>query len=153
MVSPTLPVATHCEHIGTPLLDLRVGDLLPVKARRTVTDFDSVAISTLAMNTHPLHTDYAYARSTPFVEPLVVSPFLLSTLVAFVANELREVEIHGLEVTEVSFGRPVHPGDTVTAEAQVEEIAPERMRFLVAGKNAAGEQFAQFRLAISVRPV
>ena len=153
MASSMLPVATHCEHIGTRLVELRVGDLLPVKARRTVTDFDSVAMSVLAMNTHPLHTDYAYARSTPFGEPLVVSPFLLSTLVAFVANELREVEIDALEITEVSFERPVHPGDTITGEARVEEITPHRMRFLVAGKNASGEHFAQFRLAISVHPV
>jgi acyl dehydratase len=145
-----LPAATHRERIGAPLADLRAGDLLPATARRTVTDFDSVAVSVLAMNTHPLHTDYAYARSTPFGEPLVVSPFLLSTLVAFVANELREVEILALEITEVSFLRPVHPGDTITAEARVEEIAAHRMQFFVAGKTAGGEQFAQFRLALSV---
>lgn len=148
-----LPAATHWEQIGTRIGDLRVGDLLPARAGRTVTDFDNVAMCMLAMNSHPVHTDYAYAKSTPFGEPLVVSPFLLSTLVAFVTNELREVAIHALEITDVSFGRPVHPGSTISAEARVEEITPGRLRFQVAGKQANGEQFAQFRLAVSVRPL
>lgn len=151
-VSAVLPLPTHGEHIGARFDRLRAGDLLPVRARRTVTDFDNVAVCLLAMNTHPVHTDYAYAESTAFGKPLVVSPFLLSALVAFVANELREVEILSLEITDVSFGRAVHPGETITAEALVEEIDPQRLRFLVAGKNAAGERFAQFRLTMAVHP-
>jgi len=144
-----LPALTHAEQIGLSLTDLKVGAPLPIHFRRTVTDFDNVAVSVLAMNTHPVHSDYVYAKASHFGKPLVVSPFLLSILVGLVTNELRQVVIRGVEVTGLTFMHPVHPGDTIAAEAEVEVVEQEQLTFFVKGKKASGEQFAQFRLIVN----
>jgi len=146
---PTLaPDPTHCEHIGTALSDCRMGASLPITARRTVTDFDNVTASVLAMNTHPAHTDYVYAHSTKFGKPLVVSPFLLSSLVAFVTNELRDVPIVGFDIRDLTFEKSVHPGDTVSAKARFEDVSTQRLQLAVTGVKATGEEFAHFRLEL-----
>lgn len=150
MPPPDLPVATHQEVIGIAVGGLTRGAVLPIRARRTVTDFDNVAISLLAMNTHPLHTDYAYARTTRFGKPLVVSPFLVSILVGLVTNELQGTPIDAVELTDLSFGQPVHPGDTITASAQVEEVASRRLVLAVQGVRESGEPFARFRLSLTL---
>jgi itaconyl-CoA hydratase len=142
------PAATHNERIGIFATRLKPGDAIPVSARRTVNDFDNIAVSLLAMNTHPAHTDYDYAKTSQFGKPLVVSPFLLSSLVAFVTNELREISIDGCEIHDLAFGKPIHPGDTITAEATVEEAAAARLVCAVTGRKASGEAFAKFRLIL-----
>lgn len=149
----TLPAITHSEQSGVSLADLRVGGAFLIRDRRTVTDFDNVAASVLAMNTHPVHSDYVYAEASRFGKPLVVSPFLLSILVGFVTNKLTNLVINNVEVTALTFVRPVHPGDTITAEATIEGVEQERLTFSVRGKKASGEEFAQFRLAIGIQLV
>lgn len=144
----SVPAATHHEQIGVCTTRLQPADAIPVTARRTVDDFDNIAASLLAMNTHPAHTDYVYAAHSPFGKPLVVSPFLLSSLVAFVTNQLRDVAITGCEVQNLAFGKPVHPGDSITAEATVEEASAGRLVCAVTGLTEGGVEFASFRLLL-----
>jgi len=147
------PPATHHEQIGLCTARLKAGDAIPVSAHRTVSDFDNIAVSLLAMNTHPAHTDYTYAKQSQFGKPLVVSPFLLSSLVAFVTNELRDVTIDGYEIHDLAFGKPIHPGETITAEATVEEAGAARLVCAVTGRKADGEEFARFRLLLDISAV
>ena len=148
---PQAPAPTHRERIGTPLIDCRPGANLTINARRTVTDFDNVTACVLAMNTHPTHTDYAYAEATQFGKPLVVSPLLLSMLVAFVTNELFDAPIAGFEIRDLTFDKAVHPGDTVTAKARFEEVSAQHLLIAVTGLRATGETFARFRLELKLR--
>jgi len=149
---PPAPAPTHCEHIGIAVAQLKPGDAIPIHARRTVSDFDNIVLSLLAMNTHPAHTDYAYAQDSQFGKPLVVSPFLLSSLIAFVTNELRDVAITGYEIRALSFGIAVHPGDTITAAATVEEASADRLVLAVTGSKAPGNEFARFQLLLNIKP-
>lgn len=105
-----LPLPTHVELQGVALGSLRAGAAITITARRTIVDFDNVAVSQLAINTHPLHTDYVYSRASRFGRPLVVSHFLLSCLCAMVVNELDAAAIDPLEIRDLVFERPVHPG-------------------------------------------
>ena len=148
---PEAPVPTHRERIGTPLADCRPGADLAISARRTVTDFDNVAASVLAMNTHPAHTDYAYAKATQFGKPLAVSPLLLSMLVALVTNELRDAPIAGIAIRDLTFEKSVHPGDTITAAARIEEVTANHLLIAVTGIKATGEKFARFLLELTLQ--
>ena len=149
----SIPAATHHEQIGICTARLKSGDAIPISAHRTVSDFDNIAVSLLAMNTQPAHTDYAYAKQSQFGKPLVVSPFLLSSLVAFVTNELRDVTITGYEIHDLAFGKPIHPGDTITAEAMVEEAGAAQLVCAVTGRKSDGEKFASFRLLLDIKAV
>jgi len=143
-----LPSPTHVETHGVAPAALSAGAALPIATRRTITDFDNVAVSQLAMNTHPLHTDYLHARATRFGRPLVVSPFLLSCLCALVVNELEVAAIGALEIRELAFERPVHPGDTIGAQASVVDVHAHGATFEVIGVKDGGERFARFLLAL-----
>ena len=149
----SIPASTHHEQIGICTARLKSGDAIPICAHRTVSDFDNIAVSLLAMNTHPAHTDYSYAKHSQFGKPLVVSPFLLSSLVAFVTNELRDVTITGYEIHDLAFGKPIHPGDTITAEAMVEEAGAAQLVCAVTGRKSDGEKFASFRLLLDIKAV
>lgn len=143
-----VPEATHREKIGLRAASLCAGQTISHELRRTITDFDNIAAAVLAMNTHPAHTDYDFAGRSQFGKPLVVSPFLLSCLVAAVTNDLRELRVADVEIRDLSFGKPVHPGDTISAHSLVESIDSGRCVLAVTGAKADGTQFARFRLVL-----
>ena len=143
-----VPAPTHREVIGVARESLAAGFAIEHALRRTVTDFDNVVAALLAMNTHPLHSDYAYAAQTQFGKPLVVSPFLLSCLVGAVTADLRALGITGMEIADLKFVGPVHPGDTICARSRVAAIGADACTLEVTGAKADGTVFAEFRLVL-----
>ena len=143
-----VPPATHREQIGLQVPFLTSGQVFAPPVRRTITDFDNIAAALLAMNTHPLHSDYAFAAQSRFKKPLIVSPFLLSCLVAAVMNELRDMQLAAFEIQELTFTAPVHPGDTISTEAVVESSDAVQTVLRVRGMKAKGGSFAQFRMVL-----
>jgi|SRR3990172_5487402 len=145
-----LPKPTHREAIGVATNQLLAGATLDHSIRRTITDFDNVAACLLAMNTHPMHTDYDFAVQSRFEKPLVVSPFLLSCIVAAVTNDLRQLPIARIEIRSLSFIKPVHPGDTISARSVIESAEPTQYVFAVTGAKTNGTEFVRFRLLVKV---
>lgn len=139
---------THREQIGLAAAAVAPGQVIAGSTRRTITDFDNIAAALLAMNTHPLHSDYDFAARTAFEKPLVVSPFLLSCLIAGIMNELRDVRVVSLKIESLSFTAPVHPGDTISTEAVVEASGGSQIVLNVKGVKADGTSFAQFHMRL-----
>ena len=89
-------------------------------APRTVTADDVQAFAGLTGDTHPLHTDPAWAAQSRFGEP--VAHGLLA--VSFAVGQLgfdpeRVVALRGLD--DVKFKRPVPFGSELTVEGEVED--------------------------------
>lgn len=86
---------------------------------RTITDGDATLFSavTLAYNPLYLNAEYARAHGHP---GLVVNPMLvLCTVVGLSVEDLSEIGGPFLGIEDCVFHRPVHPGDTLTAQSTV----------------------------------
>lgn len=146
------PQPTHNEVIGLACAALAPGVIIDHSVRRTITDFDSIAAAVLAMNTHPLHSDYAFAATTQFGKPLVASPFLLSCLIGSVMTDLRALQVLSMEVRDLKFMKPVHPGDTIQARSCVTTIVTAQCALEITGTKDDGTRFAQFSLILQLAP-
>ena len=88
--------------------------------RRTVTEMDNLLITTLSMNTQPLHLDAEFAAGTEFGKPLVNSMFTLALVVGITVTETTlGTTIGNLGFQEVRFPKPVFAGDTIHVETTV----------------------------------
>ena len=109
--------------------ELSVGTIVQHATRRTVTETDNVLFTTMTMNPAPLHLDAEYAASTEFGRPLVNSMFTVALVVGLSVPELTLGTIVAqLGLSDVSFPRPVFPGDTIRVETEVVDARPSRSR-------------------------
>src|SRR5258708_34165977 len=60
--------------------DFTPGDVFEHRPARTLTETDNIYMTLLAMNTHPLHFDSAYANATQWKRPLI-NPLLTISVV------------------------------------------------------------------------
>lgn len=109
--------------------ELEVGTVIHHATRRTVTETDNVLFTTMTMNPAPLHLDADYAAGTEFGRPLVNSMFTVALVVGLSVPELTlGTIIAQLGIDEVSFPKPVFPGDTIRVETEVVSARPSRSR-------------------------
>jgi acyl dehydratase len=109
--------------------ELEVGTVVHHATRRTVTETDNVLFTTMTMNPAPLHLDADYAAGTEFGRPLVNSMFTLALVVGLSVPELTLGTIVAqLGIDEVSFPKPVFPGDTIRVETEVVSARASRSR-------------------------
>ncbi|GAA5142501.1 MaoC family dehydratase [Pseudonocardia adelaidensis] len=109
--------------------ELEVGTVVHHATRRTVTETDNVLFTTMTMNPAPLHLDADYAAGTEFGRPLVNSMFTVALVVGLSVPELTlGTIIAQLGIDEVSFPKPVFPGDTIRVETEVVSARPSRSR-------------------------
>lgn len=109
--------------------EFEVGTVVRHATRRTVTETDNVLFTTMTMNPAPLHLDADYAASTEFGRPLVNSMFTVALVVGLSVPELTLGTIVAqLGLENVTFPKPVFPGDTVRVETEVVAVRPSRSR-------------------------
>lgn len=88
--------------------------------RRTVTESDNVAFSTMTMNPAALHLDFAYAAGTEFGKPLVNSLLTLGMVVGISVHETTMgTTVANLGFDKVDFPAPLFHGDTIRVETEV----------------------------------
>jgi acyl dehydratase len=127
--------------------ELPVGTVLVHQPSRTVTETDNLLITTLTMNTQPLHLDAEFARTTEFGQILVNSMFTLSLVVGLsVGDTTLGTTIGNLGFEKIEFPKPVFVGDTITSETTVIEARRSKSRpstgivlFEHVGRNQRGE--------------
>ena len=127
--------------------ELPVGATFTHQPSRTVTETDNLLITTLTMNTQPLHLDAEFASQTEFGKILVNSMFTLSLVVGLsVADTTVGTTIGNLGFEKIEFPKPVFIGDTITVETTVLEARRSKSRpdtgivlFEHGGKNQRGE--------------
>ncbi|HEY8516524.1 MAG TPA: MaoC family dehydratase [Candidatus Binatia bacterium] len=132
---------------GKMFEDLPVGATFRHEPSRTVTETDNLLITTLTMNTQPLHLDAEYAKTTEFGRPLVNSMFTLALVVGLsVSDTTLGTTVGNLGFEKVEFPKPVFVGDTITVTTTVLEARRSKSRpevgivlFEHVGTNQRGE--------------
>lgn len=102
--------------------DFRVGQT--ASYTKTITDEDLARFIAITGDTNPLHVDEEFARGTFFggrIAHGLLSASLLSTVIGTLLPGTGAI----YREQTLRFLRPVHPGDTLTATAEVGEIRPE----------------------------
>ena len=87
---------------------------------RTVTETDNLLMTTLSMNTQPLHLDAEFAAKSEFGKPLINSIWTLGLMIGMTVNDTTlGTTIGNLGMSEVKFPKPVFAGDTLRARTVV----------------------------------
>ncbi len=107
--------------------DFSVGQRI-VTAARTVTEADIVAFAGLSGDYNPIHTDAAYAASTPFGQR-IAHGLLVTAIASGLAMQTGFLEGTTLafrEIKEWKFVKPVFIGDTIRVHITVTHTKPMR---------------------------
>lgn len=108
--------------------DLSIGQSYEMK--RVFTQQEIVGFSDLSYDTNPLHTDAEFAKTTQFGQ-LIVPGFLTASLFSAIIGT-RFPGFGTIYLNQnLSFRKPVFPGQSVTAIVRVKELFPEKRRALL----------------------
>jgi acyl dehydratase len=90
---------------------------------RTITEADIVGFAGLSGDFNPIHTDHAFAKTTPFGRPIAhgLLVFSVASGLSLFAPPMRTLAF--LQIREWNFRGPVFAGDTVHAVTRVLEKA------------------------------
>jgi acyl dehydratase len=95
---------------------------------RTINAGDNSLFSTALCNWNPLHLNAEFARSHGHPDVVVNPMLVLCTVVGLSVEDLSEVGGPFLGMEDVTFHKPVHPGDTLTARSTVVDRRPSSSR-------------------------
>lgn len=107
------------EAVGFLFDEFTVGDVFEHRPGRTVTEMDNVLMSTLSMNTSPLHIDAAYCEDTRWGRPVVSSLVTLSIVTGMSVRSTSGEGVANLGWDSVRLLHPVFVGDTLYAESEI----------------------------------
>ena len=99
--------------------DFTPGDVFEHRPGRTLTETDNIYMTLLAMNTHPLHFDSAYANATQWKRPLMNSLVTISVVTGMSVHSTSQNAVANLGWDKVRLANPVFAGDTLYAETTV----------------------------------
>ena len=99
--------------------DFTPGDVFEHRPGRTLTETDNIYMTLLAMNTHPLHFDSAYANATQWKRPLMNSLVTISVVTGMSVHSTSQNAVANLGWDKVRLVNPVFAGDTLYAETAV----------------------------------
>lgn len=124
---------------GKTIADLTVGDHAEF-ARRVEQEHIAGLVEAVG-DYNPIHSDPAFAAATAFKEPIAPGVFTAGLISAVIGTQLPGPGAIYLSQT-LKFLRPVRPGDTITARAEVLEVIHERNRIRLATicTNQRGEE-------------
>jgi itaconyl-CoA hydratase len=107
------------ERVGFGYEEFVVGTVFEHRPGRTVTEMDNVLMSTLSMNTSPLHLDAAHCEGTPWGQPLVSSLVTLSIVSGMSVRSTSGQAVANLGWDSIRLHHPVFVGDTLYAESEI----------------------------------
>jgi phosphate acetyltransferase len=110
---------------GKTIAQLAPGD--SAELTRVVGDDDIAAFVDAVGDYNPVHSDRAYAASTPFKEPIAPGIYTAGLISAVIGTQLPGPGAIYLSQS-LKFIKPVKAGDRITARAEILEVIPERNR-------------------------
>lgn len=113
---------------GNQFHDFTEGREFPHHWGRTLTEGDNAIFSTATCNWNPMHLNVEYARAHGHPDVVINPMLVLCTVVGLSVEDLSEAGGPFLGMEEVTFHRPVHPGDTITASSRVVETRHSESR-------------------------
>jgi acyl dehydratase len=114
--------------IGKTIADLSPGDRAEIT--RVVEDDDIAAFVVAVGDYNPVHSDPAYAATTPFKQPIAPGIFTAGLVSAVIGTQLPGPGAIYLSQS-LKFVKPVKSGDTITARAEVIEVIRDRNRIRI----------------------
>lgn len=118
--------------------ELDVGDT--ASARHTVSERDLILFATVSGDVNPVHLDEAFAATTPFKGRIAHGMLSGALISAAIACELPGPGTIYIG-QEMSFLRPVRPGDEIRIELEVLEKLPKnRLRIATRVLNQEGKK-------------
>ena len=94
-----------------------------VSRARTITESDLVSFAAITGDWHPQHVDAEWAADSRFGERIAHGMLVLSYSVGLMGfDPERVVALRGID--SLTFKRPVAIGDTIRAEADVDDVRP-----------------------------
>lgn len=111
----------HHKRGGIFFEDFVIGEVIPHRLTRTVTQMDNMLFSNMTLNPQPLHIDAHYcATETEWGRPLMNSLFTLGLMIGISVNDLTlGTTIANLGMTEVRFPAPLFEGDTMHVTSEI----------------------------------
>ena len=116
------------EQYGHGIADLRVG--MSASFAKTVTEADIVLFAGVSGDNNAVHTNEAFARTTPFGGRIAHGFLTASVISAAVANRLPGPGTVYLG-QQMRFRAPVRPGDTVHATVTVKSVDLAKARAIL----------------------
>ena len=104
---------------GHAFEDFHAGQVFEHHWGRTLNAGDNTLFTTATLAFTPLYFNAEYARAHGHPDVVVHPLLVLCTVVGLSVEDLSEAGGPFLGVNDVSFDRPVYPGDTVTARSAV----------------------------------
>jgi acyl dehydratase len=86
---------------------------------KKITDEEHRRFCKLTMNTHPLHLNEDFAKSTQFGRIVVVGTYIASIVVGISVEDISGKAIANLEYEKIIHHNPVFIGDIIRAETKV----------------------------------
>lgn len=111
--------------IGKTIAELSPGD--HAELTRVVEDGDIAAFVDAVGDYNPVHSDPAYAATTPFKAPIAPGIFTAGLISAVIGTQLPGPGAIYLSQS-LKFVKPVKSGDRITARAEVIEVIRDRNR-------------------------
>jgi acyl dehydratase len=111
--------------IGKTIAELSPGD--HAELTRVVEEGDIAAFVDAVGDYNPVHSDTAYAATTPFKVPIAPGIFTAGLISAVIGTQLPGPGAIYLSQS-LKFVKPVKSGDRITARAEIIEVMPERNR-------------------------
>jgi len=113
---------------GRALEEFTIGRCFEHHWGRTLTEADNTVFTTATLAYNPLYFNAQYAQSEGH-PTVVVNPMLvLCTVVGLSVEDLSEAGGPFLGIDELTFHRPVYPGDTLTARSSVVSVRGSQSR-------------------------
>jgi acyl dehydratase len=137
---------------GNQYEDFRPGQVFRHHWGRTINEGDNSLFSSLTLSYNPLYFNAEYAKALGHGS-IVVNPMLVFlTVFGLSVEDLSEAGGLFLGVEQLTFHRPVYPGETLTAASEVVEMRESQSRpndgivtWHTRGFNAAGDEVIDFR--------
>lgn len=107
-----------------PELPVKIGD--KATFTKTVTEEDIVAFARVTGDEQPLHLDDAYAAKTRFKRRIAHGMLSAGYISAVLGTKLAPDAVVVYLSQQMRFRLPVEIGDTITAEAEVTALDPEK---------------------------
>jgi acyl dehydratase len=114
--------------IGKTIADLTPGDHAEIT--RVVEEDDIAAFVDAVGDYNPVHSDAAYAATTPFKQPIAPGIFTAGLVSAVIGTQLPGPGAIYLSQS-LKFVKPVKSGDTITARAEIIEVLRDRNRIRI----------------------
>lgn len=119
---------------------------------KTLTAGDNSLFAAVTHAYNPLHLNAEHARAEGHPDVVVSSMLVLCVVVGLSVEDLSEIGGPFLGIDDLTFHRPVHPGDTLTARSTVVEARASRSRpttgivtWHTEGRNQHGELVVDYR--------